>query len=135
MVCGDHRRTWRCTELRPCSIRSEFGSHKWAAIGDLNVMSDQSTSIQTEVSRVASGRLRQVVALGLFLVVGLVFAAPCLCAEGAARGAFTMLVLLLGFSRLAWSVYRRTFRYRDYFVYLIIVIVFSLWAELRQTHG
>jgi hypothetical protein len=102
----------------------------------LIVMSDPPITTQTGVSQVGGGRrLKQVVALSLFLVVGLVFAAPCLCAEGAARGAFTMVLLVVALARLAWGVYKGTFRYRDYFVYLAIVIAFSLWADLRQTHG
>ena len=99
-------------------------------------MSEHTTSAQTGLSHVTrGGRLKQIVALFLFLVVGLVFASPCLCAEGETRGAFTMAILLLAFSRLAWSVHKRTFRYRDWFVYLAIVIMFSLWAESRQGHG
>jgi hypothetical protein len=100
----------------------------------LCVMSDPPS--QQWVSQAGGGRrLKQVVALSLFLVIGLVFAAPCLCAEGAARRAFTMVLLVLALARLSWGVFKGTFRYRDYFVYLAIVIAFSLWADLRQAHG
>ena len=43
-----------------------------------------------------------------------------------------MTVLILAFSRLGWSVYKRTFRYRDYVLYLAIVIAFGLWADVAQ---
>ena len=99
------------------------------------VMSEHATPIQTAGSEVtAGGRVKQVVALSLFLVVGFIFTAPCLCVEGSTAGAFTMTLLLLAFSRLAWSVYKRTFRYRDCILYLAIVIAFSLWADLRLEH-
>jgi hypothetical protein len=78
------------------------------------------------------GRLNELLALLLFLVVGFAFAAPCLCVEGAIRGAYTTILLVLAFSRLAWSVYKRTFRYRDYFLYMAVVIAFCVWADLRQ---
>lgn len=73
-------------------------------------------------------------ALLLFLVVGVSAAAPCLCVEGAVRGRYTMGLLVLAFSRLAWCVYRRTFRYRDYFLYLAIVVGFCIWADLQVGH-
>jgi hypothetical protein len=76
----------------------------------------------------------EVVSLLLFLVVGVSVAAPCLCVEGAISGRYTMALLLLAFCRLAWCVYRRTFRYRDYFVYLAIVIGFCVWADFQVGH-
>jgi hypothetical protein len=74
------------------------------------------------------------VALLLFLLVGLTFAAPCLCIEGAIRGRYTMALFAVASCRLAWRVYRRTFRYPDYFLYLAIVIGFCLWADFQMGH-
>ena len=98
----------------------------------LVVMSDHRTTAAPKVY--GGGRSLQIVALLLFLGIGSFFALPCLSTGGAARGAFTMVLLLLALSRLTWNVYKRTFRYRDYLVYLAVVIVFGLWAEVQQ-HG
>jgi hypothetical protein len=81
---------------------------------------------------VGRGRLKELIALLLFLLVGFTFAAPCLCVEGAIRGRFTTGLLALAFCRLAWCVYKGTFRYRDYFLYLAIVVAFCVGADLQQ---
>ena len=78
-------------------------------------------------------RGRQVIALLLFLVVGVSLAGPCLCAEGATRGRYTMSLLAIALCRLAWVAYRGTFQYRDYFIYLGVVIGFCIWAD-QQVH-
>jgi hypothetical protein len=43
-----------------------------------------------------------------------------------------MTALILAFCRLAWSVYKRTFHYRDYVLYLAIVVAFGVWADVEQ---
>ena len=75
------------------------------------------------------GRLKELIALLLFLFIGGMASAPCLCIEGAIAGRYKMILFLLAFSRLAWSIYRRTFRWRDYFIYFAVVIGFCLWAD------
>lgn len=81
-----------------------------------------------------SKRVLEFVALCLFLAVGSAAAAPCLCIEGEIRGRYTMALLGLAFCRLVWSVYRGTFRYREYFLYLAVVIGFCVWADLQVGH-
>ena len=77
------------------------------------------------------GRAKEAFALLLFLVIGFVFAAPCLCVGGEIRGRFTLAVLFLAFCRLAWQVHKRTFRWESYSIYLSIVMLFSLWADAQ----
>ena len=74
-------------------------------------------------------RLKELIALLLFLLIGGVAAMPCLCVEGAIAGRYKMIFFLVVFSRLAWSIYRHTFRFRDYFVYFAIFIGFCFWVE------
>jgi hypothetical protein len=76
-------------------------------------------------------RLTELVALLLFLIFGVMFTAPTLSAEGAVRGRYATALLLLAVARLAWHIHKRTFRYRDYFLYLAIVVAFSIWAEFQ----
>jgi phosphatidylglycerophosphate synthase len=97
-------------------------------------MSEQTTSeVGGAQAVLGRSRLGQLIALLLFLAVGFTLAAPCLCVEGEVRGLYATGVLALAFCRLAWSVYKRTFRYRDYFLYLIVVIGFCVWADLQQS--
>jgi hypothetical protein len=65
----------------------------------------------------------------LFVVVGGMLAMPCLCIGGAIAGRYKRVLFLFVLSRLAWCVYRRTFRFRDYFVYFALVIGFCAWAD------
>ncbi len=76
-----------------------------------------------------AARLAMLAALLMFLVVGFIFAAPCLCDAGAIRGRFTMALLTLGFGRIAWEAYKCTFFFKDYFFYLAVVILLSIWAN------
>jgi len=74
-------------------------------------------------------RLMPSLALLLFFIVGFILASPCLCFEGAVGGDFKLAFFVLVFCRLAWSVYRRTFRFVDYIVYFVISIGFDFWVE------
>jgi hypothetical protein len=76
-------------------------------------------------------RLKELVALLVFLIVTVPISMPCLCPDGAIRGRVTSTFTFFVFCRLAWDVYRRKFNFRDYFVYLGIVIAFCIWAESR----
>jgi hypothetical protein len=71
-------------------------------------------------------RLKELLALLLFAFVGFSLAMPCLCVEGAIRGRFTTAFTFLVFCRLAWHVYRRTFRFKDYFLYFGFVVAFCI---------
>jgi len=95
-------------------------------------MSERGAMSEIKVS--ASERALQIVALFFFLGVGSFFALPWLTPGGDSKGFITITVLILAFSRLAWSFYKRTFRYRDYVLYLAIVIAFGVWADLQQRH-
>jgi hypothetical protein len=78
---------------------------------------------------IKSTLLKQMGALLLFVVVGGALAMPCLCIEGATAGPYNTVLFLMVSLRLGWSVYRRTFRFRDYFIYFAVVVAFSLWAD------
>ena len=86
------------------------------------------TSVGIPASR---ERLGQLLALLLFLIIAVPVSMPCLCPEGAIRGRITSAFTFLVFSRLAWRVYKRTFKFKDYFAYLGIVIAFCIWAETK----
>ena len=73
--------------------------------------------------------LKQLLALLAFAVIGGMFAMPCLCIEGAIAGRYKTILFSLVCFKLAWSIYRRTFRLRDYFGYFAIVVGFCLWAD------
>jgi hypothetical protein len=73
--------------------------------------------------------LKQLGALLLFVVIGGALAMPCLCIEGAISGRYKTILFLLVALRLGWSIYRRTFRFRDYFVYFAVVVAFCLWTD------
>jgi hypothetical protein len=91
-------------------------------------------SATSEIRTSAGERALQIVALCFFLGVGSFFALPWLSPGGDTRGIVSITVLILAFSRLGWSFYKRTFGFGDYVLYLVIVIAFGLWADLRQGH-
>jgi hypothetical protein len=73
----------------------------------------------------------QLIALFIFLLIGGIFSWFMVLAEdgGEASGGFKSLVVILVFCRLAWQVYRRTFRFRDYFIYFAVVIGFCFLID------
>jgi hypothetical protein len=73
--------------------------------------------------------LKDLCGLLLFCVVGGFFALPTLSFEGAIAGRYKLALLILAFIRLAWGAYRRTIRFKDYIVYLTLVIVFCISAD------
>jgi hypothetical protein len=90
-----------------------------------------SASEETQPTVRPRRRVAELVALLLFLVVGATLAAPTLSIEGAIRGRFTTVLVFLAFSRLAWNVHKRTFLFRDYFLYLAIIVAFCIWVEFQ----
>jgi len=80
---------------------------------------------------IKQSRLKQMLALLVFGIVGGMASMPCLCIEGEIAGRYKTILFLLVFSRLAWCIYRRTFRFRDYFIYFAVVIGFCIWADLH----
>ena len=73
--------------------------------------------------------LKQLGALLMFVVVGGALALPSLCVEGATAGRYKTALFLLVSLRLGWSIYRRTFRFREYFIYFAVIVAFCLWAD------
>lgn len=77
------------------------------------------------------GLLKELSALLLFVVVGGMLAMPCLCVEGAIAGRYKSVLFVLVSLRLAWNIYRRTFRFKDYLAYFAIIVAFCLWTDSR----
>ena len=77
------------------------------------------------------GLLKELCALLLFVVVAGSAAMPCLCVTGAIAGRYKMALFFLVSLRLGWSIYRRTFRFRDYWIYFAIVMAFCIWTDLN----
>ena len=76
-------------------------------------------------------RLTELVALLVFFIITFPLCMPCLCVGGVIRGFITTAFASLVFCRLAWQVHKRTFSFKDYFAYLLIVVGFCVWAETQ----
>lgn len=74
-------------------------------------------------------RLLQIIAIVSFVLVGGVEALPCFCEGGeiASNAEFALLFYIL--FRLIWQAYRRTFSFRDYFIYCAIFAAFCFWMR------
>lgn len=77
------------------------------------------------------GLLKELGALLLFVVVAGMAAMPCLCVTGAIAGRYKLALFFLVSLRLGWSIYRRSFRFRDYWIYFAIVMAFCIWTDLH----
>jgi len=75
---------------------------------------------------IKQSRFSELLALFVFFVVGFIASSPLMTVGGEAAGYFKGAFFLLVFFRLAWCIYRRTFRWRDYFV---LVILFCIFVE------
>lgn len=75
--------------------------------------------------------LKQLCALIVFVVVAGMAAMPCLCVTGAIAGRYKMALFFLVSLRLVWGVYRRTFRFREYWIYFAIVLAFCIWVDFN----
>ena len=91
---------------------------------------ESSPTVQPQVIR-KPVRRQELGAVLLFIAVGSVLAMPCLCLEGAIAGLYKSILFLLVALRMAWSIYRGRFRFRDYGFYVTIVITFCLWADAQ----
>ena len=83
---------------------------------------------------IKQSRAMQVIALFLFLFICGMLALPVLTVGGDACGAYKLTLVLLIFCRLAWQIYKRTFRFRDYFIYFAIAIAFCIFADYKLDH-
>jgi hypothetical protein len=66
--------------------------------------------------------LMQLIALFFFLYICVNFAVPISDFAGDTSSTFSVTFVLLVFCRLAWQIYKRTFRFRDYSIYFAITI-------------
>ena len=73
--------------------------------------------------------LKELIALLVFVFIAGSAALPLLCPGGEKIGALKAALVFLVFCRLAWHTYKRTFRFRDYFIYCALVIGFCFWAD------
>ena len=74
-------------------------------------------------------RLKQLLALFMFLIIGGLGTMPLLCIGGEVAARYKTLLFVFIFSRLSWCIYKRTFRYLDCFVYLVISVGFDMWID------
>jgi hypothetical protein len=78
--------------------------------------------------------LMQLIALFLFLIIcGFFSMLTLLTIGGEYSSNCKMALVVLVFCRLAWQIYKHTFRFRDYFIYFAIVIVFCFLADYAVT--
>jgi hypothetical protein len=82
-----------------------------------------------EQPAIKRSRLKELIALLVFLFIGGMFAMPVFSTNGEISGRSKMAFLLLAFCRLAWQIYKGKFRFRDYFVYFGLVIGFCIWLD------
>jgi hypothetical protein len=68
----------------------------------------------------------------LFCLVGGLLAAPVLSLGGSITGRFKSILFLAVGARLAWSIYKRTFTFRDYLIYFGGLVGFCIWADLQS---
>jgi hypothetical protein len=83
---------------------------------------------------IKQGRTIQVVSLFFFLLICCMLALPVLSVGGDACGTYKLTLVLLIACRLAWQIYKRTFRFRDYFIYFAATVAFCFWADYELDH-
>ncbi|MEI9866597.1 MAG: hypothetical protein WDN00_19010 [Limisphaerales bacterium] len=97
--------------------------------------SDLGALVMQAQPAIMRSRLTALLALFLFFIVGFFGSLPLLTLGGEAAGYIKEAFFLLVFFRLAWCAYKRTLRWRDYFVYFALVIGFCIWWILVLTDG
>jgi hypothetical protein len=83
---------------------------------------------------IKQGRAMQVIALFLFLLICGMYALRVLTVGGDVCGTYKLVFVLLIFGRLAWLIYKRTFRFRDYFIYFAVAVAFCFLADYALHH-
>jgi hypothetical protein len=78
--------------------------------------------------------LIQLIALFLYLFICGILALPILTVGGDECSTYKLTIFLLIFGRLAWQIYKHTFRFRDYFIYFAVTVVFCVWADYELGH-
>jgi hypothetical protein len=79
-------------------------------------------------------RWTQVISLLLYFFICGLLASPVAMIGGDACGRYKLILVFLIFCRLAWQIYKRTFRFRDYFIYFAVTVVFCFWADCELEH-
>ncbi len=75
------------------------------------------------------GLLKEMIALLIFFIVGGMFAWPIFSTNGEIAARSKLILFVLISSRLAWQAHKRTFRFRDYFIYFAVFIGFCIWMD------
>ena len=73
--------------------------------------------------------LKPLVALLIFVFVCGSLALPLLCIGGDISARSKIALVLLVFCRLAWQIYKGTFRFQDFCIYFAVVVAFCLWLD------
>ncbi len=55
-----------------------------------------------------SNRFTGLISILLFFVIGFAFSASCLCPQGAIKGRFSTILLVLILSRISWGIYKKS---------------------------
>jgi hypothetical protein len=72
----------------------------------------------------------QLMALFLFVIIcGDLAAAKVMTFGGGYSQICKMALFLVVFCRLAWQIFKRTFRFRDYFIYFALVVAFCICSD------
>ena len=78
---------------------------------------------------IKQGLLKQLLALLVFAIIGGMFAMPIFTTNGEIAGRSKFIFFFLILCRLGWQTYKRTFRFRDYFIYFAVFIGFYLCLD------
>ena len=105
------------------------------AVAELWTLGIMDATLKMQAQQVGKRSLLiQLVALFLYLLICGMLALPVLMIGGDACGTYKLTLVLLVSCRLAWQIYKRTFRFRDYFIYFAVTVVFCFWADYELDH-
>lgn len=112
----------------PIALWFQFG-HAWRRVTEPCRLASRDMEAQTFSKH---GLLKELGALLLFIFVAGMAAMPCLCVTGAIAGQYKLVLFYFVSLRLGWSIYKRSFRFKDFWIYFAIVMAFCLWVELNS---
>lgn len=70
-----------------------------------------------------------VVAFIVFLVIGYLFALPCLCQEGAEKGFYKSIFYVIVIGRLLYGIFKRNPKVVDFILWIGFFIGFCIFVE------
>jgi hypothetical protein len=73
--------------------------------------------------------LKELIALFVFVIIGGIFTMPIFTTNGEISSRSKLILFILVFCRVAWQIYKRTFRFRNYFIYFAVFIGFCIWLD------